>query len=138
MRAAFFISLSFIAASMSLSYGQIINNNADYTYERYTISGKKTSFGPFYAANLNCAPMEWLEVSITKHPEHGNATMFDRTVIMQYDKSNPRSSCNGKSIKGKVLEYVPSRDYKGDDEIVLETITSNGQRNTHTYKITVK
>jgi hypothetical protein len=57
---------------------------------------------------------------------------------MTYGKDNVRSSCNGKSIKSKTLEYVPSQDYKGADEIVVEAINSAGQQVINTYKMTVK
>lgn len=112
--------------------------NREATYDRFAISGRKTRLGSFYAAKLNCQPEDWNEVSISKQPEHGKATLRDETTVMSYGKANARSSCNGKSIRSKLLEYVPSQDYKGMDEIVVEAINSAGQQIINTCKLTVK
>ena len=114
------------------------NPNRETTYDRFAISGKKTRLGQYYAVKLNCQPEDWNEVSISKQPEHGKATLRDETTVMSYGKANVRSSCNGKSIKSKTLEYVPLQDYKGADEIVVEAINSAGQQVINTYKMTVK
>ena len=114
------------------------NPNRETTYDRFAISGKKTRLGYYYAVKLNCQPEDWIAVSISKQPEHGKATLRDETTVMTYGKDNVRSSCNGKSIKSKTLEYVPSQDYKGADEIVVEAINSAGQQVINTYKMTVK
>ena len=114
------------------------NPNRETTFDRFAISGKKTRLGSFYAVKLNCQPEDWMEVSISQQPEHGKAALRDETTVMSYGKDNVRSSCNGKSIKAKLLEYVPSQDYKGADEIVVEAINSAGQRTVSTYKLTVK
>ena len=114
------------------------NSNSDSSIEKYTISGKKSSLGTYYSVKLNCAPSDWTEVSITQQPEHGVAKLIDQMVIIQFAKTNPRSSCNGKSIKGKVLEFTPNKDYKGADEITVELINDTGQLNKYNYKITVK
>jgi hypothetical protein len=116
------------------------NPNRETTYDRFAISGRKTRLGHYYdyATKLNCQPEDWNEVSISKQPEHGKVTLRDATTVMSYGKDNVRSSCNGKSIKSKALEYVPSQDYKGADEIVVEAINSAGQQVIHTFKLTVK
>lgn len=114
------------------------NPNRETTYDRFAISGRKTRLGHYYAVKLNCQPEDWNEVSISKQPEHGKAMLRDETTVMAYGKNNARSSCNGKSIKAKALEYIPSQDYKGADEIVVEAINSAGQQVINTYKMTVK
>lgn len=114
------------------------NSNSNNSIERYAISGKKSSFGTYYAVKLNCAPSDWMEVSITQQPEHGVAKLIDQMVIIQFSKANPRSSCNGKSINGKVLEFTPNKDYKGADEITVELINDSGQFIKYNYKVTVK
>jgi hypothetical protein len=114
------------------------NFNVDATAERTAVSGKRTLLYQYYAVNLNCSPADWNNVSITQQPEHGKATISEKITIVSFPNTNPRSSCNGKSIKAKVLEYVPSHDYKGADEIAVEIINSGGQEIVHTFKITVK
>jgi hypothetical protein len=137
MQAVALISSSFVTASMGSSYAQESRNADNKTFEVYALSGKKTVFGPYYVAQSNCSPVELKEAAITKQPEHGKVVLVDKTAIMQYPKDSPRSSCNGNSVKGKAVEYVPSQDYKGPDEVVGEAI-ANGTHHTYTFKITVK
>ena len=152
-RALLLIVASVTVVSMDIASGQdaqnavdaIIRNqnlnsnpNRENTYDRFAVSGKKTRLGHYYAVKLNCQPEDWNEVSISKQPEHGKATLRDETTVMSYGKDNARSSCNGKTIKAKTVEYVPSQDYKGADEIVVESINSAGQQVINTYKLTVK
>ena len=114
------------------------NSNSENTIEKYAISGRKSTLSPYYSAKLNCTPADWQEVTITQEPQHGKARLIEQTLIMQYPTNNPRSSCNGKSIRGKVLEYTPEKDYKGSDQIVVELVNDTGQLLKFDYKITVK
>ena len=114
------------------------NTNGEYTYERFSISGKKSIFGTYYSVNLNCTAADWTETTITQEAQHGKSKIVEQMIIIQYPNTNPRSSCNGKSIKGKVLEYTPDKDYKGADGILVELINSSGQLLKYEYKITVK
>jgi hypothetical protein len=114
------------------------STNNDYVSEKYSIAGKKSVFGDFYSVKLNCTPSDWQDVKISKAPLNGTAKIFDRTAVIQFAQSNPRSSCNGKTIKAKSLEYTPHYEFKGNDEIVVEAINDSGQMNTYTYKITVR
>jgi hypothetical protein len=153
MKALLLVVVSMPIVSIELASGQDLQNgvdtiirnqnlnsnpNRESSYDRFAVSGKKTRLGYYYAVKLNCQPEDWNEVSISKQPEHGNATLRDGTTVMSYGKDNVRSSCNGKSIKAKMLEYVPSQDYKGADEIVVESINSAGQQIISTFKVTVK
>ena len=114
------------------------NANGEGSIEKYTISGRKSVFGQYYSVKLNCTPADWTEVTITQEPLHGKAKLVEQLATMQYAKTNPRSSCNGKSIKAKALEYTADKDYKGSDQIVVELVNDTGQLLKFDYKITVK
>ena len=112
--------------------------NGEGSIEKYTISGRKSVFHQYYSVKLNCTPADWTEVTITQEPMHGKAKLIDQLATMQYSNTNPRSSCNGKSIKAKALEYIADKDYKGSDQIVVELVNDTGQLLKFDYKITVK
>jgi hypothetical protein len=112
--------------------------NRDYIYQRYAIGGKKSAFGYYYALKLDCTPIGWQEVTLTKSPENGEAKLVEATTIINYNAPNPRVKCNGKSTKATVLQYTPNKGYTGSDSIEVEAINDVGQRNTYTYNITVK
>ena len=114
------------------------NINSETSYEKFTISGRKSTFDQFYDAKLNCSPTDWMEVSIATEPQHGSAKIIEQQLIMTYASPNPRTSCNGKSILGKVLEYSSEKGYKGEDYMTVEVINDTGQMIKRTYKITVK
>jgi len=114
------------------------NSNSEGSIERYAISGRKSIFGHYYSVKLNCTPAEWTEVTMIQEPAHGKAKLVDQMTTMQYAKNNPRSSCNGKSIKSKALEYTPDKDYKGSDQIIVELVNDGGQLLKFDYRVTVK
>jgi hypothetical protein len=112
--------------------------NRDYIYQRYAIGGKKSIFAQFYALKLDCTPVGWQEVTLSKSPENGEAKLTEIMTIINYNAPNPRVKCNGKSTKATALQYVPNKGYTGSDSIEVEAINDFGQRNTYTYNITVK
>ncbi len=113
-------------------------NNREFTLQRYAIGGRKSVFNYFYSLKPDCAPSDWLEVTIIKEPEHGTAKLFDGTTLPNYTAPNPRVKCNDKSIKAQGLEYVPTKGYAGGDQIDVEAIDFAGNRNLYTFNITVK
>jgi hypothetical protein len=103
VRTPLLIAASVTVASIDIASGQdaqngvdtIVRNqnlnsnpNRETTYDRFAISGKKTRLGYYYAVKLNCQPEDWVEVSISKQPEHGKATLRDETTVMSYGKDN--------------------------------------------------
>jgi hypothetical protein len=41
--------------------------------------------------------MDWMELTITKPPENGEARLIDMNTIPNYTAPNPRTKCNDKS-----------------------------------------
>jgi len=114
------------------------NANGEGAIEKYAVSGRKSVLGQYYSVNLNCTPADWTEVTLIQESAHGKSKLIDKLATIQFPTTNARSSCNGKSIKAKALEYTPDKDYKGADEIVVELINDGGQLIKYNYKITVK
>ena len=102
------------------------------------LSGKKSHLANYASVQVGCSLSDWTDISITKPPLHGEAILIDARVAIYFAKENPRSACNGRSVPGRALEYTPAQDYKGADEIVVETINSDGMHGTFTYHITVQ
>jgi hypothetical protein len=139
-----------IAASVVLifskpSFSQVEPNsqdpnaiNRDFTFQRYAIGGKKSIFAWYYSLKLDCTPLDWQEVTLSKSPENGEAKLVEAMTTINYSAPNPRVKCNGKSTKSMTLEYIPNKGYTGGDSIGVEMINDAGQRNTFTYNITVK
>jgi hypothetical protein len=143
------LGLFTLAASMTLiatepSFSQVDTTqdpnaiNKDYTLQRYAVGGKKSTFAWFYSLKIDCTPTDWQEIKITKSPENGEAVLKPTMTLANYNAPNPRTKCNGKSVKSMTLEYTPNKGYVGTDSIEIESINDFGQRNTFTYNITVK
>jgi len=110
----------------------------EFTSQRYAIAGKKSTLSAFYSLKPDCAPVDWVEVKITKSPENGEAKLVDGNTRANYTAPNPRVKCNDKSTKARVLEYIPTKGYAGPDAIEVELIDSTGARVLYTFNITVK
>jgi hypothetical protein len=80
--------------------------------------------------------MDWIEVTITKPPENGEARLIDMNTIPYYTAPNPRTKCNDKSVKAQGLQYAPTK--AGPDEIEVEFIDSGGSRSVTKFVITVE
>jgi len=128
------------------SFSQVVESNTqdpnafnrDYVFQRYAIGGKKSVFGYYYGLKLDCTPIGWQEVTLSKSPENGEAKLVEGTTVINYNAPNPRVKCNGKSTKAALLQYIPNKGFIGNDSIEVEVINDVGQRNTFTYNITVK
>jgi len=107
-------------------------------FHQFALSGKKSHLANYASVQVGCSLSDWTDISITKPPLHGEAILIDARVAIYFAKENPRSGCNGRSVPGRALEYTPAQDYKGADEIVVETINSDGMHGTFTYHITVQ
>jgi hypothetical protein len=109
----------------------------DISIQRFAIGGKKSIFDHYWSLNLDCSST-WMDVKMTKSPENGEAHLKEGAVVVSYSATNPHVRCNGKSTKGMVLEFTPSKGYTGKDSIEVELINEAGQHSTFTYDITVK
>jgi hypothetical protein len=109
----------------------------EFTYHRYAIGGKKSTFRFFYRVQIDCSPVAWHHVTITKSPENGEAQLIDTSTIINYNAANPRAKCNGKTTKALALEYTPKKGYTGTELIEVESLGGDGFLAKHTYNITV-
>jgi hypothetical protein len=130
-----------VASSLALSslsaFGQAENPyDTKSEFHQFALSGKKSHLANYASVQVGCSLSDWTDISIAKPPLHGEAILIDARVAIYFAKENPRSGCNGRSVPGRALEYTPAQDYKGADEIVVETINSDGMH--FTYHITVQ
>jgi hypothetical protein len=125
-----------------LSFAQNENDpnagNQNLTFQRYAIGGKKSTLGLFSCTQIDCSPCPWINVTITKSPENGEAKLADTRRILNFNAPNPRVKCNGRAAKAQALEYTPKKGYTGTELIEVESLTSGGNLSTNTYSVTVK
>jgi hypothetical protein len=110
--------------------------NREFTAQRFAVVGRSSTIGTFFSLKPDCAPMDWIELTITKPPENGEARLIDMNTIPNYTAPNPRTKCNDKSVKARSLQYIPAK--AGPDEIEVEFIDSGGSRSVTKFIITVK
>jgi hypothetical protein len=141
----FIIAVSVLTATIVQAHAQqpdqTQNPNAfdrEYTSHKTTINGRKSLLNYFFSLKGDCAPTDWIEVKIIKAPENGEAKLIDGNAFPAYTAPNPRVKCNDRSVKAKGLEYVPTKGYAGDDQIIVEMIDNGGSHGTYTFNITVK
>jgi hypothetical protein len=110
----------------------------NFVTQRFAVAGKKSNLGSFFSLKLDCTPVDWVDVRVTKAPDNGEAKMVEGNTFPNYTAPNPRVKCNEKSIKGHLLEYTPHKGYAGADRVEVEMISSEGTRALYTIKISVK
>src|SRR5262245_38529827 len=106
-------------------------------YMRHVPAGKQRTLETFTFLNPDCTANEDLEVTITKEPEHGSATITSAEGFPHYAKDNVRSKCNDKKVKGKVLNYKPAVGYVGNDVFEVMVLMPNGMAGEYVYNIKV-
>ena len=117
---------------------EVFSGEREVIVEKFSIAGKKTALGNFVSVRPDCTVAEWQDISVKTQPEHGKATLRNNKATLAYKKDDRRVNCNGKTVASKLLEYVPSSGYKGEDEIIVEGINGDGGLLRVTYRITVK
>jgi hypothetical protein len=138
-----FVALALLFATTT-SYAQVDTTqdpnagNQEVTFQRYAIGGKKSILGSTYSLKMDCSPTDWQQVTVIKSPENGDAKLVDQNTFANYNAPNPRVKCNGKAVKAKALEYIPTKGYIGDDAVEIEAINDSGQRIVWKFHITVK
>lgn len=137
--ALFAATISFVGAlGETARCQQVISGSREFIAERFSVAGKKTALDHFVSLRPNCTTAEWQDLSIVKKPEHGTASIKDGRAAASYIKDNPRSACNGKVFASKMVEFVPSKNYKGFDVLAVEAISSDGGLTQVKYRITIK
>jgi hypothetical protein len=105
-------------------------------FTAFAVVGRSSTIGTFFSLKPDCAPMDWIELTITKRPENGELRLIDMNTIPNYTAPNPRTKCNDKSVKARGLQYIPAK--AGPDEIEVEFIDSGGSHLITRFVITVK
>jgi hypothetical protein len=131
------VTLMFSELSFAQSENDTNAGNREFTYQGYAIGGKKSTFCVFYRIQIDCSPVAWSDVTITKSPENGEAKLTDTSTIINFNAPNPRAKCNGKTTKALALEYTPKKGYTGMELIEVESLGSSGFLSKYTYNITV-
>ena len=108
------------------------------TVQKFGKAGQRSFFGDFYAIEPDCSPVDWTEAKITQAPEHGVAELIERYVPISFPENSPRKSCNGRPTRTRTLTYTPHPDYKGEDTIKVEFLTSVGTLSRTTFQISVQ
>src|SRR5215831_16903129 len=106
-------------------------------YTRHIPAGKQRTLENVTFLNPDCTVNEDAEVTITKEPQHGSATINSAEVFPHYAKDNVRSKCNEKKVRGKVLNYKPAVGYAGDDVFEVMVLLPNGMTTEYVYTIKV-
>ena len=106
-------------------------------YTRQVPAGKQRTLENATVLNPDCTVVEDAEVTITKEPEHGSATIDSAEGFPTYPKDNVRSKCNGKKVKGHVLNYKAAVGYVGNDVFEVTLLHPNGMATQYVYNIKV-
>ena len=128
--------LSF-ASAQEWSKDEITAGTRKVEYTRHTPAGKQRTLENVTFLNPDCTVNEDAEVTITKEPQHGSATINPAEVFPHYAKDNVRSKCNEKKVKSKVLNYKPAVGYAGDDVFEVLVLFPNGMTTEYVYTIKV-
>ena len=128
--------LSF-ASAQEWSKDEITAGTRKVEYTRHTPAGKQRTLENVTFLNPDCTVNEDAEVTITKEPQHGSATINPAEVFPHYAKDNVRSKCNGKKVKGHVLNYKAAVGYVGNDVFEVTLLHPNGMATQYVYNIKV-
>lgn len=103
---------------------------------RHVPAGKKFILGSMAYLNPDCTLAENSDVTITKEPEHGNASIETTEHYTSFAKENIRAKCNEKKMRMPVLTYKAAVGYAGTDIFEVTAIAPNGMVNL--YRFTIK
>src|ERR1700719_1436935 len=135
------VTMAFLLATTSV-YAQVADPNAgnqELALQRYAIGGRKSLLGTAYSLKMDCSPVDWQIVTVTKSPDHGELKVIENfDTFAFFNAPNPRAKCNGEKVKATALEYSPTKDYTGEDSTVVEIVTESGYRQLWKFTILVK
>jgi hypothetical protein len=81
-------------------------------YTRHVPSGKQRTLNFHIFTNPDCSIVEGMEIKKTQEPKHGTIEIVLGDGFSQYTKDNVRSKCNGRKLRGSVVNYKSSDGYK--------------------------
>jgi len=106
-------------------------------YTRRIPAGKQRTLDYVTFLNVDCTPMDDVDVSISREPEHGAVTLDSvERLPSGYAKDNPRSKCD-KKVKSQAISYKPGAGFVGDDGFEVTILHPNGMASVYVYRIKV-
>src|ERR1700689_3193930 len=144
MRAALFTA----ASTLALASCVVVNTNnpgpaaarqtAGIPVLRGALSGQRQIIASFYATAPDCTSLGYPTLKVAKAPKHGKVSVEQGTALADFQKDDPRSVCNGKSVPATVIYYTSEPGFIGNDSAEFERIGVRGAYGYHIYTINVR
>src|SRR5215469_1319804 len=109
-----------------------------FEFERYVPPGRSMTLDWIVYLNPDCSAAEGGEITITKEPEHGTASIESVNRFPSYAKDNVRSKCSEKKVPGLAIVYKAGIGYVGTDTFEISDLQSNGMVRQVKYTIHIK
>jgi hypothetical protein len=96
----------------------------------------KIAFIPFLYPN--CKSYGDVKFGVIAKPEHGDLFLSESAEVLPSDPAHPRPDCDGKTIRGLRIEYLPEPGYSGDDRTLYSIDNQRGETWNYYQTIEVK
>ncbi|MBY4864935.1 DUF2846 domain-containing protein [Burkholderia sp. Bp9017] len=113
----------------------IVSLSSDSVLKRVTTSGKEVRLSRHATWNRRCVSGQAPDLMFIRQPEHGRIEVRDESFQLAGTASTS-NSCDGATVLGKVVYYIPSPDYRGPDQVDYR-ISSQYRTYTRTVSIEV-
>lgn len=105
---------------------------------RVAARDQKLQVASLYYLNPDCSVMGIPVVRIVEPSKNGNVTFEKGAVFPNFPATNSRAKCNGGSVDGEIIFYMPQPGFLGADAVMVEIIYPDGTASTRRYLIEVK
>ena len=105
---------------------------------RGALSGQRQLLVSFYAIASDCTSLGYPTLKVAKAPQHGEVSVEQGTALADFEKSDARNACNGKSVAATVIYYTSVTGFIGEDSVAFERIGVRGAYGYHAYTIHVR
>ncbi|VWD50728.1 P lipoprotein [Burkholderia lata] len=117
--------------SASMATGTLSSDNVS---QRVTTNGKEVRLSRHATWNRRCIGGQAPDLAFIRQPAHGRIEVRDESFQLAGTASTP-NSCDGATVLGKVVYYIPNPDYHGPDQVDYRI---SSQYRTYTRTVSVE
>lgn len=114
------------------------NSRADSIIQLTALSGRPLSLYFTVELNPDCTWRSDPVIQVLEAPANGSATVTNARDYPNYRRPSDRVACNRTKHDGKRLTYQPNPGFVGIDNVLIDSISSNGFVRHIRYVITVR
>lgn len=85
----------------------------------------------------DCTPIPGARIAVVKPPSNGQVVERQTEAFPNYDRDNPRYSCNAKKVPGIAAYYIAKEGFSGVDRFTFAIVHYDGDAYFYDVEVTV-